>query len=335
MMIVAALAAVVLAGCNRKRKEEQKEPEQTTPEVASGAAGSAGSAAAGSAAAGSAEAGSAGSAAGSAAGVITVEGLQTPESVQYDPDEDLYLVSNINGAPTAVDGNGYISKVSPEGKIVDEKWIDGTKPGVKLDGPKGLALSGGELWVADITNVRRFDAKTGAPKGSIAIKGSTFLNDVAPDGKDGVFVSDTGVDAKFQPNGSDAVYHITKDGKLTTLIKNKDLGGPNGVWANPDGSVWVVTLRSGEIYQVDAKGKQGKAEKLPKGQLDGIVVLDNGDLLVSSWEAQGVYRGKPGSWTQIISGVQSPADIGFDSKRQKVLIPVFLGNQVQIHPLPQ
>src|ERR1039457_4879433 len=44
------------------------------------------------------------------------EGLSTPESVLYDVANDRYLVSNINGSPTDVDGNGYIVEVSPEGK---------------------------------------------------------------------------------------------------------------------------------------------------------------------------------------------------------------------------
>src|SRR3989304_4371092 len=48
---------------------------------------------------------------------VTVQGvgLQTPESVLYDAAEDVYLVSNINGSPTAADGNGFISRIGPEG----------------------------------------------------------------------------------------------------------------------------------------------------------------------------------------------------------------------------
>ena len=91
----------------------------------------------------------------------------------------------------------------------------------------------------------------------------------------------------------------------------------------------------GEVYQVDAKGKKQVAKKLPKGQLDGVVVLDGGDLLVSSWEGEAVYRGKPGAgWKEVVSGVKSPADIGWDSKRKSILIPVFLGNAAQVRALP-
>lgn len=262
------------------------------------------------------------------------EGFQTPESVLYDADADVYLVSNINGEPLGADDNGYITKISPDGKITEAKWIDGTKDNVKLDAPKGMAIANGVLYVADINVVRQFDAKTGEPKPDIKIDGATFLNDVAaaPDG--GVYVTDSGLDAKFAPTGTDAVWHISKDGKAKPLIKDKTLGGPNGVAPGKDGSVWVVTFGSGEIYQVDAKGKKAPGQKLPKGQLDGIVLLDGGDVLVTSWEGSTVYRGKSGAeWKPAIENVKSPADIGWDSKRKRVLIPIFQGNTVILNPI--
>ena len=261
-------------------------------------------------------------------------GFSTPESVLYDADADVYLVSNINGKPLDVDDNGYISKVSPDGKIADGKWIDAAKDNVKLDAPKGMAITGGVLYVSDITVVRMFDAKTGEPKGEVKIDGAAFLNDVvaAPDG--GVFVSDTGVDASFKGTGADAVYHVGKDGKVKPRIKDKTLGNPNGIAAGSDGSIWVNTFGSGELFSVDAKGKKVSPQKLPKGQLDGIVVLDGGELLVSSWEGKAVYRGKPGGeWKPVVENVESPADIGWDSKRKRVLIPVFTGNSVILQPL--
>src|SRR5438309_665948 len=82
------------------------------------------------------------------------EGILTPESVLYDAEADRYLVSNINGNPLEHDKNGYISELSPEGKVVKEKFIDG------LDAPKGSGLQGGVFYVADIDKVRMFDAKT-------------------------------------------------------------------------------------------------------------------------------------------------------------------------------
>ena len=41
--------------------------------------------------------------------------FSTPESVLYDAEQDVYFVSNINGAPGTADDNGYISRLPAEG----------------------------------------------------------------------------------------------------------------------------------------------------------------------------------------------------------------------------
>src|SRR5580698_5063909 len=109
--------------------------------------------------------------------VAKYTGLAEPESVLYDADNDRYLVSNINGKPGDKDNNGFISALSPDGTVTTLKWIEGGKK-LKLNAPKGLAIVGEVLYVADIDVVRKFDLKTGASKGSIAFPGATFLNDL-------------------------------------------------------------------------------------------------------------------------------------------------------------
>ena len=65
----------------------------------------------------------------------TIGGFQTPESVKWDSARDVYYVSNINGAPNAKDGNGYISRMGAAGMVTDSAFIKG------LNAPKGMALS--------------------------------------------------------------------------------------------------------------------------------------------------------------------------------------------------
>ena len=86
--------------------------------------------------------------------VASVEGFLTPESVLHDSGQDIYFVSNINGSPTAKDNNGFISRLKPDGAVENLKFIEGGKGGVVLNAPKGLALHGDTLWVADIDVVR-------------------------------------------------------------------------------------------------------------------------------------------------------------------------------------
>ncbi|HET6267135.1 MAG TPA: hypothetical protein VFG11_05400, partial [Acidobacteriota bacterium] len=109
-----------------------------------------------------------------------VEGLQAPESAVYDAEQDVYFVSNINGEGTAKDNNGFISKVSPDGKILTEKFVEGGKAGVILNAPKGITISGDLLWVADIDAVRAFNRKTGEAAKSVDLQplGALFLNDL-------------------------------------------------------------------------------------------------------------------------------------------------------------
>jgi len=262
-------------------------------------------------------------------------GLSTPESVLYDDASDAYLVSNIEGQPVAADGKAFISKLSPDGKVLELKWIEAGKNKVTLNAPKGMAFANDLLYVADLDTVRMFDRKTGSPAGEVKVPGATFLNDVAatPDGR--ILVSDSGMKAGakgFEPTGTDAVYAIDKAKKLTTLAKAKDLGGPNGILAAATDKTWVVTFTSGEAYALDAKGKKSDVQKLPKGALDGIVALPGGDVLVSSWDASAVYRGKlGGEMKAIIEDVKSPADIGWDSKRGRVLVPLFMENEVRAY----
>lgn len=265
--------------------------------------------------------------------VALTEGFQTPESVLYDPDQDVYFVSNINGDPLATDDNGFISRVNAETLQVEPKWIDGTKPDVMLNAPKGMAIVGDELWVTDITHIRKFDRRTGAPRTGLAVKGATFLNDLASEGST-AYVSDSGLKSGksgFEPTGTDAVWTVSGT-RAKRFVSGKDLNRPNGL-AAADGKVWVVAFGGTELFELGANQKNVVA-RLPQGSLDGLVRLADGSFLVSSWDAKAIFRGTTdGTFQPVIQNVDAPADIGFDSKRNRVLVPHFMENRVTIHTL--
>jgi hypothetical protein len=270
--------------------------------------------------------------------VIKDVGFQTPESVLHELTSDTYLVSNINGSPLDKDDNGFISKLSPEGQVLQLKWIDGSAADVELNAPKGLGVSNGKLYVADIDVIRTFDVATGKPGAQIKVDGASFLNDVAvaPDGT--VYVSDTGLksgkDGALEPAKKDAIYKINSDGKLSTLIKGEQLGLPNGLYADATG-LYVATWQ-GALYRITPDGKQEAAVKAPGAQLDGLIQTADGQVLVSSWEKSTVYVGTPdGQFSPLMADLKSPADIGYDSKRGQVLVPLFTENSIQIQKVPQ
>ncbi len=74
-------------------------------------------------------------------------GLKMPESVIFDKANNRLIVGNM--ATFGPDGgaDGYLSIVSPDGQLVTEKWATG------LNDPKGMAIVGDSLFVADPTGL--------------------------------------------------------------------------------------------------------------------------------------------------------------------------------------
>lgn len=259
---------------------------------------------------------------------LTLEnvGFMTPESVLHDPDADVYLVSNIQGDPFEKDDNGFISRVSPDGVVLELRWIDGAKENVDLDAPKGMAILGDELWVADIDQLRRFDRKTGEPKPSVAIPGATFLNDVcvAPDGA--IHVSDSGFADGFAPSSTDAIWRVEiveGAAQVVTIARGEEFAHPNGICAGAK-DLFCVDWARGEFVMVTPSGKRETPLALPKKQLDGLVRTPAGRWFASSWEGECIYEiSQRGSATAVFTGLEQPADIGYDQRRGRLLIPLF------------
>ncbi|HEX3777156.1 MAG TPA: hypothetical protein VHV51_21935, partial [Polyangiaceae bacterium] len=125
---------------------------------------------------------------------------------------------------------------------------------------------------------------------------------------------------------------VIEKGKLKPVAKGKDLSGPNGLLV-VDNGVLVVTFRSNELYRLDEKGVKQDDTKLPGGDLDGIAQAGE-SLLVSSWQTATVYRGTlGGTFEPVLTELKGPADISFDSKRKRVLVPRFLENAVEAYDL--
>ncbi len=263
--------------------------------------------------------------------VIGNIGLKTPESVEYYAAEDVYLVSNINGDGLKADGNGFISKIKPDGRLIKLKWIDGKQKNVLLNAPKGLAIQGKNLFVADINLLHIFELPSGKQKHSTHIKGSTFLNGITPGAGDFIYVTDSGlITGKdgFAPSGSDAIYKVWANGQYEQVFKDKNMGHPNGIIANGT-ELTVVTFGSGEVFRITASGKRQGLPKPPKGGLDGLLKLDDGRLLISSWGESALYLlNKDNTYSILADTLDAPADIGFDTKRKRVLIPLFKQNKL-------
>ena len=266
---------------------------------------------------------------------LTVSGVgfSIPESVLHDSASDIYLVANINGAAAEKDGNGFISRVSPQGVVTDLKWIDGGSSGVTLNGPKGMTIVADTLFVTDIDCIRRFQRETGAPLRDLCLEEGAFLNDLTSTSGGDLYFSDSGTE-----DSPGAVYFLRQLAEVPqvvaladgTILMGFELGGPNGLHVD-DSGLFVATFGSGELFRVTPQGE--RLQLLPPSEmgLDGVVSLGERGVLVSSWGDSAVYWIQPDGTVQpLVEGIEAPADLGFDLGRKRILIPHFLTNELTI-----
>jgi len=164
--------------------------------------------------------------------IATPTGFVQPEAVRYDPDQDLYFVSNFGkGDFQAKDNNGFISQMNPDGQIVRPQFIVGGTGGTTLHAPRGMTIVGDTLWVVDADAVRGFNRRTGAPLATASFSAykTGFLNDISA-GPDGLYITDT---------GTNTIYRIA-GGKVTVAVMDKALAGPNGITWDAANSRFIV-----------------------------------------------------------------------------------------------
>jgi hypothetical protein len=263
-------------------------------------------------------------------------GLNQPENLVYDSVADVFLVSNMGGGDTAHDDNGFISRIGPDGRVLQPRWIAGGRNGVTLDSPKGLAIHGDTLAVADLGAVRLFDRRTGAPIRTIEIPG-LVMNDVAFASDGSIWITDTGPARTPAPvdttHDMDAVWVVSPSGDVHAVSRGLALGRPDGLVL--DGSdALVATFGANRIERVAAGQEHELARALPGGRLDGLRRLPDGRLLVSSWDAKTVWSLAPGQPPRaLLRGVVSPAGIAVDTRRHRVAVTSMQGNALYLVPL--
>lgn len=270
--------------------------------------------------------------------IRNVIGFQGPESATYDADQDVFFVSNMTGYGSAQDGNGYITRMSAGDPDSATVFAQGGRNGVTLDAPKGMAVQGDTLWVADISVLRGFDRHSGAPVGTIDLApfGVVQANDVAlgPDGS--LRVTDTGIimgkDGVVY-TGRDKLFVVGPGRTVRIAMSGPALRRPNGVAWDPVGSRWIVVSFDpfvGEVAAMPPDMSSRQVIRSGSGQLDGVAVLPDGTILFSSWADSSIHALSAGRDVRIIRDVPVPADIGLDTRRLHLAIPLSMLGRVQL-----
>ena len=182
--------------------------------------------------------------------------FKNPNRLIIDKKTGYIYVSNMNGSPLAKDDNGFISRISPDFKIVTLRYLDGALNDYELDAPKGMAIKNGIIYVADINVVRGFDLekRVNVQNIDLAPYGAKYLVDLAftPQGK--LLVSDASYNAIFE-------ITFKKGASVRVFLHSPLLKSPSGIAVLPDGGVLIVSSRGGNIWEWD-KGKfHGLLEK--------------------------------------------------------------------------
>jgi DNA-binding beta-propeller fold protein YncE len=222
-------------------------------------------------------------------------GFANPESAALSADGAFLYVTNVDGEGGAKDGNGFVSRVSTQGKMLERGWSVG------FDAPKGIVRAGEVLYVADIAQLITINAETGAIIARIPLAGATFLNDVAfsPDGR--VLVADS---------GGKRIYAV-KDGIASIWIEHDLLASINGLLIEPQRL--VVTTMAGRLLALDYATAAITVLAEGLGDADGVASLGAGRYLVSEWPGLMHVVGADGAHTTIM-----------DTKAQKRLLNDFL-----------
>lgn len=258
------------------------------------------------------------------------DGFALPESVFWDGQAKVLYVSNIAGtSPSEKDGNGYISKLSADGKVLAEKWVTG------LDAPKGMAAHKGKLYVSDIDRLVVVDLASARIQRSFSAPGAKFLNDVTVDEKGVVYVSDMMDNAIWRLEGT----------KFVKWLEDPQLEAPNGLKAERERLVvaaWgplsgqgFASTKPGMVKAVSYTDRLVRDLGPGFGNLDGLEPDGKGGYVVSDWLNGGVFSvSRQGKALPLVKLPQGSADIGIIPEQKLLLVPMMMDGKVAAYKLP-
>ncbi len=249
------------------------------------------------------------------------EGLEAPESVVFDQKANFLYVSNYtrpsrNGSSY---GDCFISKVSLEGQIVDKEWIGG------LTSPTGLFLKDSLLYIVERFGVAVYNIRNDQMITRHRIKHEGFINDIAVDDENNIYISTSGSNVLFQ----------IKEGQVSEWIVGDEVGDSNG-FSFIDGLLYIGVNKDGYLKTIDPKTTEiANVAYIGEGNIDGI--KKNGKNLIVSLYTKGLRLvDKKGNVTSLLdteSEGKHCTDFEFIPEKNLLIIPSLFDNELTAYSL--
>lgn len=256
----------------------------------------------------------------------SITGLDGPEAVRYDPEQEVYFVSNFTGGGNDQDSTGFITKADAEGNIQELKFMTGTQD-APLHAPRGMFIVDETLWVADVLGVHGFNRNSGVQTDFIDFTEFEigFLNDISADEMGKLYVTDTGTSIVYKVQG----------GAIELFLEDLP-SAPNGITLNPTTGNFILAPWGGDqTYNVfNDAGELSEFATLGGGYIDGIEFI--GATLFSASQQDSSIRIYNGNTEQIlIKTIGRPADIGINTKLNHIAVPYIALDRVDIWNLSE
>ncbi len=248
------------------------------------------------------------------------KGFVGPESVVYDERRNVLYVSNMGThGDGQTPGDGFISRVSADGKILDLKWVTG------FDNPKGLAMANGRLYVGDDKDLVEVDVAAGKVVGRYAPEdGPGEFNDCTADPEGNVYVSSGRLGEIFRLSGGTFASWVKLDRSKTGWI--------NGLRAEKDRLLlggWTVRDAEGKeqlghISTISFKDKMlGRIGSEPVCHVDGLEPDGKNGYTVTDWISGDVLHvSADGKVTPLMKLVKGTADHEYIVEKKEMLVPL-------------
>lgn len=241
--------------------------------------------------------------------LVSAQTFNSPESVEFDPVNNQYIVSNTNG-----------------GQLLT--LIPGQAPGLftnAVSAPYGLAEYNSVIYVCDNQAIKGYDLNTANEVFNLNISGSTFLNGICSDGNGFLYVTDF---------STKKIYSVNIAGNSFTTAVSNTSSTPNGILYDELYNrlvfcTWGANAKLISVSLPDYTLSTIKTTGLTN--IDGVVMDKCRNFMISEWGGDKIYKidSSLGTPTVLFSaGINNPADIFYNALTDTLAVPNTGSNQV-------